>query len=30
MRYVQGGGVTPGEQEKRERLRLEAAERFAR
>ncbi|MFB8177642.1 winged helix-turn-helix domain-containing protein [Streptomyces sp. NPDC055966] len=30
MRYAQGGGVTPGEQEKRERLRLEAAERFAR
>lgn len=29
MRYAQGGGLTPGEQEKRERLRLEAAERFA-
>jgi putative transposase len=30
MRYAQGGGLTPGDQEKRERLRLEAAERFAR
>jgi len=30
MRYAQGGGLTPREQEKRERLRLEAAERFAR
>jgi putative transposase len=30
MGYAQGGGLTPGEQEKRERLRLEAAERFAR
>ncbi|GGX52557.1 helix-turn-helix domain-containing protein [Streptomyces noursei] len=29
MRYAQGGGLTPGEQEKREGLRLEAAERFA-
>lgn len=28
MRYGQGGGLMPGEQEKRERLRLEAAERF--
>ncbi|MDO0911121.1 winged helix-turn-helix domain-containing protein [Streptomyces sp. DT2A-34] len=30
MRYAQGGGLTPREQEKRERLRLDAAERFAR
>jgi putative transposase len=30
MRYAQGGGLTPGEQEKRELLRLEVAERFAR
>jgi transposase len=30
MRYAQGGGLTPKEQEKRERLRLEAAGRFAR
>lgn len=30
MRYAQGGGLTPGEQEKRERLRLEAGERFTR
>jgi transposase len=30
MRYAQGGGLTPGEQEKRERLRRQAAERFAR
>ncbi|MFD7603448.1 helix-turn-helix domain-containing protein [Streptomyces mirabilis] len=29
MRYAQGGGLTLGDQEKRERLRLEAAERFA-
>ncbi|MEU1628617.1 hypothetical protein ABZ746_25555 [Streptomyces sp. NPDC020096] len=29
MRYGHGGGLTPREQEKRERLRLEAAERFA-
>ncbi|MET7712630.1 winged helix-turn-helix domain-containing protein [Streptomyces sp. NPDC005407] len=28
MRYAQGGGLTPVEQEKRERLRLAAAERF--
>jgi transposase len=30
MRYAQRGGYTPAEQERRERLRLEAAERFAR
>lgn len=30
MRYAHGGGLTPKEQEKRERVRLEAAERFAR
>ncbi|KJY40865.1 transposase [Streptomyces sp. NRRL B-1568] len=30
MRYAQGGGLTPREQEKREQLRLEAAERFER
>jgi putative transposase len=30
MRYGQRGGYTPGEQQRRERLRLEAAERFAR
>ncbi|AZS69853.1 hypothetical protein DDE74_01740 [Streptomyces lydicus] len=30
MRYAQGDGLTPLEQEKRERLRLEAVERFAR
>ncbi|WP_328511020.1 hypothetical protein OG981_43525 [Streptomyces mirabilis] len=30
MRYAQRGGYTPVEQEKRERLRLEAAERFER
>ncbi len=30
MRYAHGGGLTPKEQEKRERARLEAAERFAR
>src|SRR5690349_15847313 len=29
MRYAHGGGLTPKEQEKRERVRLEAAERFA-
>jgi putative transposase len=30
MRYRQGGGLTPAEQEKHELLRLEAAERFER
>ncbi|MEW2117730.1 winged helix-turn-helix domain-containing protein [Streptomyces sp. NPDC005474] len=30
MRYAQRGGYTPAEQEKRELLRLEAAERFGR
>jgi putative transposase len=30
MRYAQRGGYTPGEQQRRERLRLEAAGRFAR
>ncbi|MEV6057801.1 helix-turn-helix domain-containing protein [Streptomyces sp. NPDC052107] len=30
MRYAQGGGLMPEEQEKRERVRLEAVERFAR
>ena len=30
MRYGQRGGYTPAEQERRERLRLEAAGRFAR
>ena len=30
MRYAQRGGYTPAEQRRRERLRLEAAERFAR
>jgi transposase len=30
MRYAQPGGYTPAEQQRRERLRLEAAERFAR
>jgi transposase len=30
MRYAQRGGYTPAEQERREQLRLEAAERFAR
>jgi putative transposase len=30
MRYGQRGGYTPAEQQRRERLRLEAAERFAR
>jgi putative transposase len=30
MRYAQRGGYTPAEQHRRERLRLEAAERFAR
>ena len=29
MRYAQRGGYTPAEQQRRERLRLEAAERFA-
>lgn len=28
MRYAQGGGLTPAEQDKRESLRLEAAKRF--
>src|SRR5690348_4539360 len=30
MRYAQRGGYTPAEQQRRERLRLQAAERFAR
>src|SRR6516162_6907275 len=30
MRYAQRGGYTPAEQQRRERLRLEAAGRFAR
>ncbi|MEU0236497.1 winged helix-turn-helix domain-containing protein [Nocardiopsis sp. NPDC006198] len=30
MRYAQGGGLTPQEQERRERLRMDAAEHFAR
>jgi transposase len=30
MRYAQRGGYTPAEQQRRERLRLEATERFAR
>ena len=30
MRYAQRGGYTPAEQQRRERLRLETAERFAR
>lgn len=30
MRYAQRGGYTPAEQERREQLRLQAAERFAR
>ncbi|MFI7300290.1 hypothetical protein [Streptomyces sp. NPDC050121] len=30
MRYAQRGGYTPVEQEKRELLRLEVAERFER
>jgi len=30
MRYAQRGGHTPAEQQRRERLRLEAAGRFAR
>ena len=30
MRYAQGGGYTPAEQQRRERLRLQAAGRFAR
>ncbi|MFF4053135.1 helix-turn-helix domain-containing protein, partial [Streptomyces chartreusis] len=29
MRYPQGGGLTPERQAFRERIRLEAAERFA-
>ena len=29
MRYAQRGGYTPAEQQRRERLRLEAAGRFA-
>jgi len=29
MRYAHGGGLTPKEQKKRERVRLQAAERFA-
>ncbi|WP_189242324.1 helix-turn-helix domain-containing protein [Planobispora rosea] len=29
MRYAQRGGYTPAEQERRERVRLKAAERFA-
>jgi hypothetical protein len=29
MRYAQRGGHTPAEQQRRERLRLEAAGRFA-
>lgn len=28
MRYAQGGGLTPREQERRESLRLEASRRF--
>ena len=28
MRYAQGGGYTPAEQQRREQLRLEAAARF--
>jgi hypothetical protein len=28
VRYVQGGELTPAEQERRERVRLEAAKRF--
>ena len=30
MRYAQRGGYTPAEQQRRERLRLETARRFAR
>ena len=30
MRYGQRGGYTPAEQQRRERVRLQAAERFAR
>ncbi len=30
MRYAQRGGYTSAEQQRRERLRLEAADRFAR
>lgn len=30
VRYAQRDGYTPAEQQRRERLRLEAAERFAR
>ena len=30
MRYAQRGGYTPAEQQRREWLRLQAAERFAR
>jgi Homeodomain-like domain len=30
MRYAQGGGLTPTQQQKREQVRLQAAERFAR
>jgi transposase-like protein len=30
MRYAQRGGYTPAEQQRRERLRLQAAEQFAR
>ena len=30
MRYAQCGGYTPAEQQRRERLRVQAAERFAR
>src|SRR5215468_1019791 len=30
MRYAQRGGYTPAEQQRRERLRMEAAGRFAR
>lgn len=29
MRYAQGGGLTAGERERRERLRLQGAELFA-
>jgi hypothetical protein len=30
MRHAQPGGYTPAEQQRRERLRLQAADRFAR
>jgi hypothetical protein len=30
MRYAQRGGYTPAEQQRRERLRMEAAGQFAR